>query len=222
MIAVCFLWNDPKYRFAGRYTADHVNRLDRMLSRHMTDHELVCVTDMPEGISPSVRIVPMWDDHRKIGGTYARVKLFAPEMKDIIGDRFALFDLDCVITGPLDALFDTDAEFSTTGCTHSGTHYNTGFFLLKAGSRKEVWERFNPPQSLRDIAISGAMGWEQAWISHLLGPGEQVWGPDDGILNYRIDVQGKGLPDNARAVFFPGNHDPSLLQSEPWIKENWC
>lgn len=225
MIVVCFLWSDPKYRFGLRYTADHVNRLNRMLGRHLKSHELVCVTDTPEGIDSDVRIVPLWDDHRNIGGTYVRMKLFSPEMKDLIGERFALMDLDCVITGPLDPLFETDADFVTTRSSHHETHYNTGFFLLRAGSRKEVWERFSPPGSLRDIALSGAIGWEQAWISLVLGPNEKTWGKDEGILNFRRDVEGRNLPDGARAVFFPGDYDPSdekLRATNPWIETHWC
>jgi hypothetical protein len=225
MIVVCFLWGDPKYRFGLRYTADHVNRLNRMLSRSLDDHELVCVTDMPAGIDDDVRIIPLWDDHRNIGGTYVRMKLFSPEMKDLIGDRFALMDLDCVITGPLGPLFDTDAEFVTTRSSHHATLYNTGFFLLKAGARAEVWERFDPPGSLRDIALSGAIGWEQAWVSLVLGEGEKTWGRDDGVYNFRKDVEGRELPADARAVFFPGDYDPSdkgLRKANPWIGEYWC
>ena len=220
---VCFLWNDPKYRFANRYTVDHVNRLASMVNRNLSQpHEFVCVTDIPEGINPDVRIVPLWDDFRKLGGTWTRVKMFDPAMKELLGDRLVLMDLDCVVTGKLDPLFDTDIDFITTLSSHRRTLYNTGFFILTAGSRASVWSKIldcdNPQKAIDRV---GAIGWEQAWVSLVLGEGEKSWGRQDGVLNYQFDVVRRNYnPEEGMVVFFPGDHDPSLIKS-PWIERYW-
>lgn len=225
MIVVCFLWNDRGYRYGARYTAEHVNRLGRMLDRHLPGCELVCVTDIPEGIDPAVRIVPLWDDHRKIGGCYVRLKMFAEEMREVIGERFVLMDLDCVITGPLAPLFDTDEDFVVWRSHHLHTEYNAGFYLLRAGARREVWDTFEPPESLRQIALTRYIGWDQAWLNCVVS-GERTWGPEHGVYNFRYDIADHGghLPEDARVVFFPGDYDPSspsLRQRFPWIEEHW-
>ena len=222
----CFLWADPKYRFAGRYGAEHVNRLHRMVARNLAQpHRFVCVTDIPEGIERGVDIVPIWQDHRDMGGNWLRIKLFAPEMADLLGPRFVLMDLDCVVTGPLDPLFDTDADFIVTRSTNPASTYNSGFFMLKSGSRAQVWQTFEPKAARASEKAPGM--WEQAWISHVLGPNEATWGKAEGVLQYNTDVlrgnDGK-LPDGARIVFFPGPYDPSLPKDQaasPWIKEFW-
>ena len=64
------------------------------------EHEIVCVTDHPPGSFPShIRIVPVWDDWKELGGCYRRLKAFAPEMRDVLGPRFAWIDLDCAVVG---------------------------------------------------------------------------------------------------------------------------
>lgn len=102
---VCWKWNPlgPKWNRA-KYTADHVNRFASMVNRHLSmPHEIVCITDDPAGIDRSaVRIVPMWDDVREFGMCWTRLKVFKPEMADLIGPRFVSIDLDCVIVGSLD------------------------------------------------------------------------------------------------------------------------
>lgn len=222
----CFLWADPKYRYGLRYNAGHVNVLRSMVARNLDrPHVFVCVTDMPEGIDSDVEIVPLWPDHRNLGGTWTRVKLFAPEMRLLLGERIVLLDLDCVITGPLDPLFDTDAEFVTCRSSNPASIYNTGFFLLTAGARAQVWERFDPAEALRVVKVDGM--WEQGWASHVLGPNEKTWGPEHGVLEYGRHVargNGGALPKGTRAVFFCGPHDPSLAACQaksPWILDHW-
>lgn len=217
---VCFLWRDARYRYGERYGAHHVNVLRSMLDRHMSrGHKLVCVTDDPTGIDDRVGIVPLWDDHRKIGGTYTRLKLFAPEMKDVIAPRFMLLDLDCVIVGDLAPLWETTENFVTWRSFDPKTPYNTGMFLLRAGSLPHVWHDFKPPESLRDIAVTGMIGWEQIWIS-MKAPGYRTWGPHDGVLNYRYGLRGAEPPDDARIVMFPGEKDPSTVD-DTWVKAAW-
>lgn len=221
LTVVCFLWSDPSYRFAGRYTAHHVNVLHAMLRRHLhEEHELVCVTDMPDGIDEDVRIVPLWDD-MGLGNNWRRVKMFAPEMRDELGEYLVMMDLDVVITGDITPLFQDVAEFKTTKCNHEHTHYNTGFFYLKAGSRSRVWETFDPETSPGICDDAKMIGWEQAWVSYVLGAGERKWRAKDGVLNYRFDVVERGMdPEYARIVFFPGDYDPSLME-DAWIKRHW-
>ncbi|MEX2642145.1 MAG: hypothetical protein WD270_01745 [Acetobacterales bacterium] len=229
---VCWLWADPAYRYGLRYGAEHVNRLSRMVALHLAEpHRFYCVTDMPDGLDRDVEVVPLsrWDDLRDMGGTWMRLKMFSAEARAAFGERILLLDLDAVITGSLDPLLDTDAEFVTCPCTNRGSHYTTGFYLLRAGSRQMCWDGFDRGAAARAVRTDGM--WEQGWISHVLGPGERKWGPADGVYAYGADlcrrpvtgVRG-ALPDDARVVLFHGPHDPSLPETQalsPWIRERW-
>lgn len=238
---VCWKWNNqgPKRRRV-KYTAKHVNIFANMVRRNLSmPHEIVCITDDPEGIDPSIRIVPIWDDGLLAkGACYVRLKAFSREMKDIIGHRFVSIDLDCVITGPLDPLFDHDYDFVMWRNVGRGCRYCGSMFLMDAGARSEVWERFDPGDLVNDsgrvdnshpggrwvhpesIKAGNIIGSDQAWISSVLGDSELMWTAADGVLSYKADCGGgrrpklkprqqKPLPDHAKIVFFHGVEDPS-------------
>lgn len=236
---VTFLWRDEGYRFNHlfRYGADHVNRWASMVRRNLDmDHELVCVTDDSTGIDPSIRIVPLWDDLREMGGCYTRLRAFAPDMREIIGPRFVWMDLDCVVTGDLTPLFDRDEDFVAWRGLRGSAPYCGSMVMMTAGARKEVWETFDPVSSPKRGKALGYIGTDQAWISACL-PGEATWGREDGVWNARRLTRGRGLPgrakrlglsmglpENARVVFFTGPYDPSQSATQaahPWIAEYW-
>jgi hypothetical protein len=114
-LTVCtFLWHDPGYRWNSHfiYGAEHVNKLYRAVHRNLRlPHEFVCITDIPAGIDPAIRIVRLWNDHRNLGGSYVRLRAFAADMRDVLGPRFAWLDLDCVITGNLDPVLGRSEDF---------------------------------------------------------------------------------------------------------------
>lgn len=232
---VCWLWRDEGYRFNHlfRYGPDHVNRLRNMVRRHLTlDHEFVCITDDPSGIGPGIRIVPLWDDLREMGGCYLRLKAFSEEMSGVIGPRFVSIDLDCVVTGSLDPLFRRTEDFVIWSNGFGKTPYCGSMFMMTAGARKEVWEEFDPASSPHSGKSLGYVGTDQAWISARL-PGEATWTPRDGVLSrYHVGIRHPKekpamrpcLPDGARIVFMHGAVDPSqrgLWKRHAWISKHW-
>ena len=250
---VCWKWSPvgPQWDRV-EYTADHVNRFASMVSRHLTlEHEIVCITDDPEGIDPSVRIVPLWDDLREFGMCWTRLRVFSPEMRELIGPRFVSIDLDCVITGSLDPLFNIPDSFKAWKNISHGTTYCGSMFLMDAGARSEVWDRFSPdeivylkisPRMKRkasrfihpDAYAAGMrIGSDQAWMSYVLGPGEKMWTRKDGVLSHTDpslcpDKMGRASvaepPEGCRIVFFHGAGDPSqarVQMQHPWIVDHW-
>lgn len=210
-----FYWHDPNYRWGGlyRYTPEHVNRLYRGIERNTTlPFEFFCITDIPEGLDPRIRIIPLWNDLREMGGCFLRLKAFSEEMRDVIGERFALVDIDCVVTGNVDPIFARDDDFIIW--SHNG-NYCASMFMMNAGCRREVWEDFDPIESPKLGTIEGT---DQRWIHHKI-PGESMWTPADGVYNV---VRAWDLPQNARMVFFPGKRDPSTLVNRVgWIRQHW-
>jgi hypothetical protein len=231
------------------YTADHVNRMRSMLSRNLTlPHEVVCVTDMPEGIDSAVRIVPMWNDFVGHKRCYRRLKVFHPDMKKILGPRIVSIDLDTVITGSIDHLFDRPEPFviwgdRTPADIAAGTPYCGSLFMLDAGYRPDVFTSFDPVEAATLRTRFGYIGSDQAWMSHKI-KGAPVWTKADGIYSFRLDIRmsfgGQGgpgilyarqprgpmrkrrdgsLPERARIVFFHGAEDPS--QTHLHVHHKW-
>lgn len=227
---ITFLWRDPKYRWNDRflYTADHVNRLAASVRRNLhIPHEFVCVTDMPEGIDASVRIVPLWDDHRAMGGCYMRLKLFSPEMRELIGERFVQIDVDSVVVGDLTPLLDRNDDFiAWRNIGYPTTPYCGSMFMMRAGARPDVWSTFDPVVSPKIASAENLCGTDQAWMGHVLGKDMPSWSAADGVLSFRSDINAKHrgeLPPGARIVFFHGPYDPSMpaIQERGWVREHW-
>lgn len=249
---VLWLWQG-KTMGDGRvdYVADHVNRAASMLSRHVTrPHEVVCVTDMPDGIVPWVRIVPMWDDLADLGKCYRRLKVFDPAMREVLGPRVVSMDLDTVITGNLDHLFAGDEPFKIWGdrvprAMVASEPYCGSLFMLTPGYRPDVFTSFDPGVALDLRKRYGFVGSDQAWMSHVI-KGAPTWTKADGVYSFRLDIKlkvnirsrgriaGRGgatqtmrrgdLPPEARIVFFHGLEDPSqthLHVHHKWILEHW-
>lgn len=226
------------------YTAGHVNRLASMVSRHLRmPHEIVCVTDRPEGIDGGIRIVPLWDDLRNYGRCFVRLKAFSPEMRDIIGERFVSLDLDTVIVGELDPLFDRPEPFVIWSDPSRLLPYCGSQWMLTAGYAPQVFEQFDYEIWKMLKPERNWHGSDQAWMAHTL-PGTATWGRGDGVYSFRLDIMkhrgvelmpgrfkrmvdrwgAPKLPKNARIVHFHGLYDPSqnyLRECVPWIEEHW-
>lgn len=230
------------------YVADHVNRLNNMLSRHLTlPHEVVCVTDMPEGIDSSTRIVPLWPDLCQYGRCYRRLKVFDPAMAEVLGPRIVSIDLDTVITGNIDHLFDRPEPFVIWGDRivsdiAKKTAYCGSLFMLDIGYRPDIFFDFDPQEALTLRATEGLIGSDQAIMSHKI-KGAPTWAKKDGVYSFRMDIMctfskamggfggfGKpvkvarklrngDLPPAARIVFFHGSHDPS--QTHLHVQHRW-
>lgn len=228
---VTFLWDDPKYRFNDlfRYGPRHVNTLARSVKRNLSmDHEFCVITDQDHRLFPDVdRVITMWPDLRDLGGCYTRLRAFAPDMADIIGERFVWMDLDCVVTGVLDPLLDRPEDFVIWRNDIGRTPYCGSMVMMTAGARSKVWRSFDPQESPGVVKRNTRyVGTDQAWVSYVL-ENEAVWLRQDGVLS-RLDV-GLGklkkrhaapLPAHARVVFFHGAFDPSVVSAE-WIDKHW-
>lgn len=207
-----------------------------MVARHYAPaHEFVCVTDDAAGIDGDIRIVPLWHEHARIanpwGGNrpscYRRLKLFSIEAADLIGPRFVALDLDVVLTADMRPLWDRPEDFVIWGDTAKGTPYNGSMFLLQAGTRRKVWEQFDPRVSPMRTRQARYIGSDQAWLGLCLGKGECKWTAADGVYSFRNEIQNKRparLPGNARIVIFHGAFDPwmpAVQRAHPWIASHY-
>lgn len=226
----------PHAGYRSTFGPETVNTLFRMVRRNYAHpFRAICVTDDPDGIDPDVEIVPLWTDyadipnphgHPRNPSCYRRLRAFSGDIDQVLGKRFVMLDLDAVVTGDLDPLWNRPEEFVIWGDTNPKTLYNSSMYLLTAGARSKVWDRFDPKDSPQESKARGQFGSDQGWISACLGPGEARFTKKDGVYSYRNDIARAGigtLPKDARIVFFHGHVDPwsDQARSLPWVAEHY-
>lgn len=217
-----WLWTQPGGRTS--FTAMHVNIWAAMVRRHCTlDIELACVTDTPEGIDPSIRIIKppgdfsgvqtaAWRNGRP--NCYRRLAMFGPDAKRLFGRRFVSMDLDLVIGANIDHILGRGEDFVICSPSRQGGRYlyNGSMMLMNAGARPQLYDRFSPEEA--EYASSRFVGSDQAWIAHVLGPGEATWGPDDGVVKW-------GQARDGAMMFFPGHIKPWDAIGNDWVAQHY-
>jgi len=183
-----------------------------MVRRYLSiPHRIAVVTDLPgdydgiDVIAPPHDFedarIPTWGEH--MPQCLRRIAMFRPDAASIFGERFISMDLDCVISGPLDPLFDRSEDFVMYRGVTRQRPYNGSMLMMTAGVRPQVYERFTPEGAIE--AGQRYLGSDQAWISHVLGAGEATWGAENGV--HAWDSQwNRGDP---RITFF-------LSKDKPW------
>ena len=235
---VTFKWHAPA-GYRSTFKGEHVDTLRRMIARHYPHpHRFLCITDDPDGITePDVEIYELWEDlayipnpsGRKNPSCYRRLRLFAntPEYREWLGDRFVCLDLDTVITGDLTPLLHRPEDFVCWGDTNPRNPYNGSFWMLRTGSRPQVWEDFDPIHTPNRTKRAGFFGSDQAWLALCLGPDEARWTREDGVYSFRNEIlrsQSRRLPEDARVIFFHGRYDPWDAETRricPWVEEHY-
>lgn len=227
--------------YRSKFSAKHVNIAASMVRRHYAKpHRISCITDDAAGIDNSIRVIPLWSDYRNLRNPsfrsgpscYCRLKAYSKEAADIIGPRFVSLDLDMVVVGDLTPLWDRDEDYIVWGDTllmrDGGSlgnvpGYNGSMWMMTAGARSQVWDKFDPMKSPQQAHRARNLGSDQGWVTHVLGAGETMWTTADGVYSFRKHLrhQANSLPADARIVFFHGVPWTEVLPPIPWVRENY-
>jgi hypothetical protein len=204
--------------WGSKYSGAYIAKLRRGLQRHLKQPYRFFVVETWPGDEPLQK------------GCFCRLRMFAPDWQRfngiMPGDRLVCLDLDIVITGPLDPLFDRDDTFTIFAGSNAASHpcpVNGSVMMLRAGYHPEVWDDFTLDAACK-IPFADFPD-DQGWIHHKL-PKAATWhvGPSSGIYAFAkagwpSDNQ---LPADARIVACPGNRDPAqFVEAVPWVRECW-
>lgn len=196
-----------------KYGPDYIDKLRGSIARNLTEPY-------------EFRVIETDDPLTQEKGCFARLRAFDPYWQAQLGcdpgDRIVCMDLDLVVTGSLDGLFDRKEPFVIlTGVNASNPcPYNGSLWMVRAGHRPDVWADFSleaaakvPFDSFPD---------DQAWMAHKL-PGAGAFGPVQGVYGFHKPgwPKGEGLPRGARIVAFPGWRDPVGFQHLDWVQSHW-
>lgn len=205
------------------YTAEHVNTACRLLAAELTTpHRVVCITDMPEGVT-ECDTYPLWPDPPGLvtagrPNCWRRIRLFDPATAAKIGPRILSMDIDMVPMASLDPLLATAEPFKIVRGSFAA--YNGSMWVMDAGVHPHVWSKFKPATSPTFARRAPhphrpgtrMVGSDQVWLSMQV-PNAPTWGREDGILSYAAHAVGYKKAAAARLWFFAGGIKPWSAQT---------
>lgn len=224
MLTVCtWLWGD-------KYSVADVWRLKRGVFRHLQQpHRFMVMTERERPayiLSGAERHAIKDPELTKIDGCFCRLRMFdyGWQQNRNIDDRLVCMDLDVVITGPLDQLFDRPETFvilaganSTNPCPFNGS-----LMMLRPGHHGELWTDFSleAAQKVPYYEFPDDQGWIAAKLSCAA-----TWrvGTKSGVYAFKKPgwPPGDELPRDAKMVVFPGKRSPRKFTNLEWVKKHW-
>lgn len=243
---ICIKWGK-------RYSATYVNKLYAGVTKHLNRPFIFhCCTDDPSEVHSGVRIIP-FPENPGIKSRWPHVLVKLMTTQDGFGGLSGptlFLDLDVVITGNIDCLFDY--KIGENCIIHNWTNWrkrllgnvpdvgNSSVFRFEAGPKSDyIYQTFLKEMSrAEDTSIFNT---EQAFLTYAM---KQVnWWPDAWVKSYKWNcrpvyplnlLKTPKLPDDCRILVFHGKPDPDeaiqgfkgkrphhqMLAAE-WILEHW-
>ena len=237
---ICMKWGT-------RYGPDFVNRLYAALMRNTArPTRLVCLTDDETGVISEVECISIPDINLPddlINTPWRKLTLWKAPLHDLDGDILFL-DLDLVITGSIDDLFDYEAGRYCVieNWTQKGQRLgNTSCFRFPVGKYSHIYDRIqdDPAPILAKYKI------EQEYISREIE--DMVFWPQLWCASFKHTLMPRwpmnffktpDLPRDTKIVAFTGKPDQDEavigvwpapwykkfykhVRPTPWIAEHW-
>ncbi len=220
---ICMKWGT-------RYGSEYVNRLWAAIKRQTSrPTRLVCLTDDKAGIEREVECHPIPDINlpdNLINLPWRKLVVWKKDLAGLSGDILFL-DLDLVITGNLDEMFDYQkGRFCVIeNWTQKGQNIgNTSAFRFPVGKYSHIYERLqNDPQS-----ILSKYRIEQVYISREIE--DMVFWPQEWAVSFKHSLLPKWplnffitpkLPQNTKIVAFTGKPDQDEALEGQWPVKHW-
>lgn len=197
-------------KVGNAYGPEYVNRLMGMLVGHTTKlPRFLCLTDDPKGLE-----VPYTDVGTDLPGWWAKLVLFRPHPA-IEGRRVIYFDLDTVIMGNADFLFEYDGPFCVIKDWWA-KGYNTSLMSIAPRFGKDtIWSPFHREAK----AIMGRMHGDQDWVSERVKADTWQDIAPGKVGSYKADHLEAGPKDFSIACF---HGKPKMADfSEGWVHAHW-
>ena len=203
-------------------------KLQAGIQRHYKQpYRFVVFTDQTlKEAHAQTEIVPIPDPHLVDRSCFCRLRLFDPDWQAAhrFDDRIINLDLDIILTGKLEPLFDRPESFlilQGVNATNPNP-FNCSLFMIRPGHHREVWSEFSleKAQHIKHDAFPD----DQGWIWHML-PEADGWrgGKASGIYAFQKPgwPGGTDLPADARMVVFFGKRKPEQFSQLPWMRDHW-
>lgn len=200
-------------RAGEAFSPDYVLILKDMITRNVDDGfraRFVCFTDRPQDMPAHIETAPL---PAELPGWWSKLALFREGLFPA-GDRVLFFDLDTVITGPIDELVAYQGEFGILQDFYRPLGLQSSIMAWEAGKHSDIWETFARAGCPMDDP-----GGDQAWIEKCYSKGrERLQVAFPGMfVSYK---QTRGIPSDASVVVFHGHPRPHEV-TEGWVPRTW-
>jgi hypothetical protein len=197
-------------KWGTKYPAIYTNRLRAMVKRHLKrPHRFACLTEDPTGLDPDIEVIPL--PNLQLAGWWHKLSLFKKDLIQPNGATILYLDVDLVILGELDFLFDDSGGFYVTASFKRGrpSAYNSSLMRWQAGEHSHVYDRFIADH--KRIVASGRYFGDQDWLFEHV-PGAKHW-PRHKIVSYKQD-----LSSHAYRILKRLRLQPKWLRAPRWLK----
>jgi hypothetical protein len=223
---VCsWLWGE-------KWPSVYVERLFAGVGRNLRrDFRSVLITDQVgyAGADIVCQIEPADRPLLAVQGCLVRMRMFDPVWQAKIGarkgDRIVCIDVDAVITGGLDPLFDRDDEFTimqgfnqTNPCPFNGS-----LWMFRAGERHDVWTDFDLDAHRKYNVPVHFIADDQGWL-HFKFPHAKAYTPRDGVYAFKKIGWGEAGGAVFRTTRASSHFPDAIPESYPdliWIRQHW-
>ena len=237
---LCIKWGD-------KYDASYVNKLYRMVSRHITPpYRFVCLTDDTTGIEDGIETFPIPEFNRKKAfkepkrdGGWKKLLTFSSPLYDLEGTALFL-DLDIVIVGNIDGFFEPKGDFFIIqDWLRPNLTGNSSVYRFEIGKHEDIITYFLENEK----KIRSSVRNEQEFLSAYMKEKDslQYWN-DSLVKSFKRHCMFSGirgwlkrpiLPEEAKIIVFHGHPTPDqaiagdsgkwfrkVLPSK-WVAEHW-
>ena len=230
-------------KWGTKYPADYVNRLYSMVARNIRrPFRFVCLTDDNSDLSENIEFFPLPELSVNLSGPergWNKLSVFSQELYDLKGKVLCL-DLDLIITGDLDDLFDYPGAVMIIKdwVKRDGTG-NSSVYRFEVGAHPEVLSEFEASFD----KIKAVYRNEQEYLSAILmQKNALVYWPDKWCRSFKrhclrpwsfFIARETKIPADARVIVFHGKPDPHdaiggesgkwyrRFKPATWINEHW-
>jgi hypothetical protein len=207
------------------YTAEHVNAQLPLLKKHMCgSYKVVCITDDTAGLDPSIEAIempcddgPVEAEDRRYPRCYRKIWNFSFEAR-LLGKRILSLDVDGFPVRSLAPIVERDEDLVVW---RHGRQILGGVYLLKTGTRTQVWHQFDFVDSPRILRDAGLPESDQGWLTYSLPRITPHFGPEVYVPPLGRDT---GLPETAALVSFGTPEKPWMPAARvrhPWINDHY-
>jgi hypothetical protein len=231
-------------KWGAKYGPDYVNRLYAMVARNLArPFRMVCLTDDAAGVRAEVTCAPIpalppIAQPKERG--WSKLASFAPELKGLLDDVVLYLDLDVVILGELDPLFEHPGAMPLIRDWYHPVRLvgNSSVYRYRPAEQYALFDAFRADTD----AIVRRIRNEQEFLSEFLEQrGELTFWPEAWCQSFRVSClapwplrawQTPRQPPDCRVLIFHGEPKPpealigrpglgQTFRPAPWIADYW-
>lgn len=231
-------------KWGAKYGPDYVNRLYGMVARNLRrPFRMVCLTDDPAGVRAEVTCAPIpalppIAQPKERG--WLKIASFSPELADLLPGVVLFLDVDVVVVGPLDPLFEAPGEFPMIRDWYHRLRVvgNSSVYRYRLAERRDVFDDF----CANTDAVVRRHRNEQEYLTWLMArKGALAFWPPDWCRSYRAQClppwplrlwRPPRKPPGSRVLIFHGDPKPPeaiegrrhgllAFRPAPWIEAYW-